>query len=152
MKWEAFLQKKQLYEQAWNSLKDDFTGDDREFLDASYLVITYKHHQIDFSVNDVISIAMNSVFIIKDRNSMRLIELADEYKRVKDRNSELAKNVLLEMHKVDTKDIEIVNLRVEIRFPTVAMERIQRIKRSKYVDQELTDMTRVSIRVILKEV
>jgi len=153
MRWEIFLQKKELYKKVWGKLKNEFTGDDRKFLESSYLVIHYKHAQIGFSTNDIASVAIeHPEFIVKNRNSTPMLKLAEEYRKAKKRNSESAKDIYSEMRRIDAREIEVAEYRVEIIFPTVAIERIQRLKRSKYVDQKLTDMRKVSIRVILEEI
>jgi hypothetical protein len=153
MYWDQFLTQKKKYEDVWAKLKNEFTDDVRGFLDESYLVMAYQHRQMDYSVADIVNIAITQpVFIVKNPNSDEMLELAEEYNTVKDRNTEVAKKILSRMHEIDAADIEIVKYRVEMRFPTVAIQHIQLIKQSKYVDQQLTDMRTLSIRVILKEV
>jgi hypothetical protein len=153
MYWDQFLTQKKKYEEVWAKLKNEFTGDVRGFLDESYLVMAYQHRQMDYSVADIVNIAITQpVFIVKNPNSDEMLELAEEYNTVKDRNTEVAKKILSRMHEIDAADIEIVKYHVEMRFPTVAIQHIQLIKQSKYVDQQLTDMRTLSIRVILKEV
>jgi hypothetical protein len=153
MYWDQFLTQKKKYEEVWAKLKNGFTDDVRAFLDESYLVMVYQHRQMDYSVADIVNIAITQpVFIVKNPNSDEMLELAEEYNAVKDRNTAVAKKIYSKMHEIDATDIEIVKYRVEMRFPTVAIRHIQLIKQSKYVDQQLTDMRTLSIRVILKEV
>lgn len=154
MKWDVFLRKKELYQQAWSNLRSEFADDDLKFLEKSYLMVTHRHYQISFSASDPVTIAIeNPVFIKPNRSGEALISLAERCKKIRDRNSNEYKKLLAKLQKTASgDDIEFQEFRVSLRFPTVAMDRIQRIKRSKYVDQEITDMTRVSINVTLKEV
>jgi len=152
MRWQEFLKKKKRYATAWDSLKAEFTDDKmRRFLKDAYLVVTHKHYQMPFSLNDLVPIAIEyPEFIVKDEHSNCLLTLAAEFRGVKDRNQIRANEIISKLHKIDCGDVNIGEIRAEIRFPTVAMEKIQRIKQSRYVDHELTDMSKVSIRVILK--
>jgi hypothetical protein len=152
MKWHAFLQRKEEYATVWDDLKAEFIDNEMmKFLNGSYLVVVCKHYQMPFSLNDLVTIAVeHPEFIIEDKHSNYLLKLAAEFRSVKDRNQILANDILSKLHKMECENINIGEIRAEIRFPTVAIEKIQRIKQSKYVDHELTDMSKVSIRVILK--
>jgi hypothetical protein len=47
--------------------------------------------------------------------------------------------------------IELIPFRVEVRFKQLNFDLIQSLKDSVYCDKQNTDMTRVSIKVALKE-
>ena len=152
MKWPEFIETRSGYDQAWKNLKEDFKGGDVEkFLKGSSLEIFYTGGQMSFSVNDPFSVALsNPDFFINNPVSVSLLELAKEYKAIKDKNSDQAKDVMEDVKCEDIENLEVVDYRVEIIFPTIDMDIIQELKKSKWVDQVKVFMTKASIRVPLK--
>ena len=166
MKWKDYLNKRAIYRKTWEAMKEEFNGDARAFLNGSRLVITYGPDmagQIDYGSTDIYSIAIDDPdFLIKDVAGSKLISLAKQYKSAKDSIPTLRSKAVRELTKqlisrltwrlegFDRQCLNVVENQVEVRFPTLKMDFIQQIKKSKYCDKELTDMSRGSIRVVLK--
>ena len=167
MKWKDYLDRRQLYKKAWGSMKAEFTGEIRRFLDKSHIVVTYGANmtkQMAFEKNNAYSIAMgNRDFFLKDSCSNKLLYLvrrhdeimdlarqnnSDEKKR--DRYSELKLRAVKQLEDFNNEPLVVVDNQTEIRFPALNMNFIQQIKKSKYCDKESTSISKSSIRVILK--
>ena len=166
MKWQEYLDRRVLYRKAWDVMKEEFDGDIREFLNSSYLVITYGPDmagQMDHKITDIYSIAIdNPDFFIKDDVGKSITHLARQHKIAKDsiltlRSEDMRKLTAQSISRLtrlletfDTQCLNVVENQSEVRFPTLKMDFIQQMKKSKYCDKELTNMSRGSIRVILK--
>ena len=166
MKWQDYLDRRVLYRKAWDAMKKEFNGDMREFLNSVCLVIAYGTNmvsQMDYKIADIYSIAVdNPDFFVKDDVGNRLTRLARQHKVAKDsiltlRSEDMRKltaqsisRLTRRLETFDTQCLNVVENQVEVRFPTLKMDFIQQIKKSKYCDKELTDMSRGSIRVVLK--
>ena len=152
MKWTEFIESRAVYEQIWQNLKADYAeGNVQKFLKGSSLEVFYTEGQMSFSVSDPVSVAIhNPNFFIENSFSVPLVDLAMEYKVIKDKNSDEAKNVMNRLRFMKTDNLQVVEHRVEIIFPTVDMDIIQELKKSRWTDQSLVYMTRASIRVPLK--
>lgn len=153
MRWAKFLRRLQAYKAVWQSLKAEFTGDIRNYLESSYLVIAYCFcGQMPFDLKEAYSIAVEHPdFFVNDKYSRHLLELAAEYKSVKEYEYERKRKILREMEKIDTASLSVVEFCVEIRFVTLKFDYIQEIKQSVYCDTKATDMSSVSIRPVLSE-
>jgi len=150
MKWSEFLQEKQAYCEAFEKLKADFDGDMRKFLDKSYLVVTYNRcGQISLDSCDMETIAkQHSDFLKQDSHSARLIWIANRFRNAKRMHEQT--RLSEEQKQYFAKVISVVEHQIEMRFPTMNIDFIQQVKQTKYCNQQLTDMTKVSIRVIMK--
>ena len=130
------------------------------FLKSSYLEIFYKSKQMPFSANDPFVIATsNPDFFIEDEYSRLLLELVEDHKKFskkekengKGKESAEFKEILKEIKEFDAQKLSIIEHRVDIIFPTVDIYFIQLLKKSRWVDQKLVDMSKASIRVYLKK-
>lgn len=151
MKWNDFVKEKEQYAQLWAELKREYDGDMRKFLNRSYLVVAYHPGQVELDESPLSIAQNNKGFFIQDKDGKEFIGLAGEYKRADwigdaGQKEKLTKKIAA----FDVSKISVIEHRFEVRFPTVAIEHIQLLKQSRHCDQELTDMSRVSIRVILK--
>lgn len=150
MKWGEFQNKKQQYSVVWEVLRVEFSGDIRKFLSQSYLVIVYGAKQMPFELNDPPGIAIEYPdFYRVDGHSKGLLKLVAEYK-IKDQDSKNKKDLLKEMQAIKPEHLSVVDFNVEIRFPAVKIDFIQKIKLSEHCNKELMDMGMASIRVVLK--
>jgi hypothetical protein len=151
MRWVEFQNRKQQYSIVWEALLTEFGGDIRKFLNQSYLVIVYGSKQMPFELSDSSTIAVEYPdFYIADVHSERLLMLGTEYKSIKDQNSEHKRDLLKEMQAIKPERLSVVDFTVEVRFSILKFDFIQTIKLSKHCDKELMDMSKVSIRVVLK--
>jgi len=154
MRWQEFLNKRQAYKKAWDDLKEEHDEDVRKFLHDSYLVIAYGHNmagQFDFKNKDAGSIAMEHPdFFVKDASGNRLIDLVRQYKAIKDQDTDLKSKIMKQLEGFDTKSLNVVENQVEIRFPALNIDFIQKIKKSKHCDKNMTIMSKDSIRIILR--
>ena len=151
MRWDEFLRRKSEYKDTWEKLKSEYSGDIKKFLDSSYTVIAYNFGQIAFDA-DAFSIARdNPDFFVQGEHSLALIRLAKEYKALENEPTSNKRNKFLkQVAGFDLKRLSVLKNRSEVRFSTLKMPFIQEIKESKYCDQKATDMSMISIRVVLK--
>ena len=151
MKWNDFLIEKEKYKQIWTKLKNEYSGEMRKFLDKSYMVIFYHPGQIFLDAEPLSIAKENSGFFASDKRSQSFLKMVEEYKREERAiNSDIKDALLKKIAAYDISQLSVIEHRFEIRFPTVDIDLIQQLKQSKYCDQKLTDMSKVSIRVVLK--
>ena len=157
MNWDQFKEERDIYEAIWRKIKERFSGNESKFLKGAYLVVTYGSNQMSLESNYAYSGAMrNPDFFVEDRYSIPLIKLTKEYKKIKDSDTkdkkELERKAELEddMKKMNPADLSVVEHHIELRFSSVNIELIQKLKQSEYCDRELTGMSKASIRVVLK--
>ena len=151
MYWEEYLRQKDFYQAVWKKMKSGYSGDMRRFLDRAYIVVSYRIGQITLD-EDALSIARDCAdFFVEDRYSSAYLKLVQELKRVERLADGKDKvDVLEKLLGFDISRLSVVEYRFEIRFTAVDIDFIQQLKQSKYCDKKLTDMSRVSIRVVLK--
>ena len=169
MKWKEYFNRRRLYKKAWNDMKGEFDGEARRFLDKSRLVITYGPRlirQMDFERESAYSVATtNPGFFIKDgysdkffsliRRQDETVALAVKYNSIealRDYYCELRYKFRKHLEEFGVDFLNVEDNQTEIRFPTLNMELIQKIKKSKYCDTKRTDMGICSIRVVLNAV
>ena len=154
MRWRDFINKRQAYKKAWEALKEEYEGDIRKYLNSSHLVIAYGPNmagQFDFKRKDAGSIAMDDPgFFTNDASGKKLIELAEQYKALKEAKADLKTTIMKQLEEFDTEYLTVADNQAEIRFPALNMEFIQEVKKSKHCDKKITSMSKSSIRVILK--
>ena len=154
MRWKEFLNKRQMYEEVWAALKSEYDGDIRNYLNRSRLVIAYgpgMAGQFDAKNKDVGSIAIDhSDFFIRNASGDRLVELAKQYKAIRDQDNDLKPEIIKQLELFNTEFLDVVENQPEIRFPELNIEFIQEVKNSKYCDKKMTSMSKSSIRVVLR--
>lgn len=150
MNWNEFVEEKKSYKKAWELLKEGFSGDERKFLDRSYLVAATRtdgYEQVHFDFSDPGHVAKDCPgFFAQDRNYDQFINLLKRYEKSSD------KDAAEKIREFDTSRLNVRPFTVEVRFPTVKMDIIKKVKRSGYCDRDLTDMSDASINVVLKKV
>ena len=156
MKWAEFIQSRESYEQVWAKLKEESTGDLTKYLKRSYIEIFYGQGcQISWASNDPVSIVTNtpdtSDFLVEDFQSKSLLSLARAYKSITDKNTEQAKGILSQMKSVKPELLSVQEFYVDIIFPTMDIDLIQEIKRSKWIDQSRVKMSKAYIRTPLRK-
>lgn len=129
----------------WEKLKSEVKLESMElFLQQSYLVVRSEGDQMPIDITDPFEVANQYPDMIEqDKYGIQYLGQIQEYKRTK--SNEVAQN----MRSIDCDKLRIKGHTVELRFPTVNMNFIRRIKRSSYVDKNETLMSDVSIRVVL---
>lgn len=152
MDWVEFLKKREAYKATWKKLRAEFSGDIRNYLENSYLIVVYAGYKdMPFELYEPLSIALQFPdFIIKDENSVYLLDIAGRYKASK-HDDQRKQRIMKEVEKIDTVLLAVVDFQVEIRFSFLKFDYIQRIKQSAYCNTQLTDMSQLSIRVVIKE-
>ena len=151
MKWDDFTKEKEMYVHLWEEMKKGYGGEMREFLNKSYLVVAYHPGQIALDTGAFGIAQNNSEFRVPDKWGKDYVELATEYRKAERGPDNTFKDKLTKrITAFDVSKLSIIEHRYEIRFPTVDIDLIQQLKRSGYCDQKLTDMSKVSIRVVLK--
>jgi len=150
--WEEFKKEKRSYDKIWDKLKAEFSGDIRKFLDKSYLVAAYSYGQVSFELSEPSSIALESPsFFIPNSRFEQLTALIKEFNAFNEYNSNKKSKIRKELEKFNPNGLTVKDFRAEVRFPALKFAYIQEIKQSKYCDQEVMDMSMVSIRPILKK-
>ena len=150
--WEEFQKEKRSYNKVWDKLKDEFSGDIRKFLDKSYLVVVYDHGQVSFELSEPYSIALESLeFFILNSRLGQLTALIKELNALSEYNPRKKTQIRKELEKFNTSGLSVKDFHAEVRFPSLKFAYIQEIKRSRYCDQAVMDMTLVSINVTLKK-
>ena len=151
MTWAQFQKRRLLYHKAWQALKDELEGEIKEYINRSKLVIDYEQWQHPYNFNDVLSIAVDYPnFLVKDKAGAEIIDIAKRYKNAKEKDKEEKKKAVREAHEFDVERLYVIDNTGEIRFPELRIDFIQKIKHSCHVDHEMTDMSKASIRVVLK--
>ena len=151
LSWDEFQKRKEAYNEVWLKLKEEFNGDLRDFLDKSYLVAAYDYGQVTFGYNSVSGIAMeNQDFFIQNSRIEQLKKLIKEFNALKKLNPQQRTKIRKKLENFNTKGLLVKDFHAEIRFSVLKFAYIQEIKKSKYCDQTLMDMSTVSTRVILK--
>jgi hypothetical protein len=150
MEWNDFIKRKEDYQKTWSMLKAEYADSIRKFLDKSYIDIFSNGKNISFNA-DAYAIAQEVPgFFIQDKFFNEYTELIKEYKAVEKLIKSKEKDEILEeLKEFDDSSLSVGPNRAEIVFPTVDMDLIQEIKKSKYCDQAATNMSKASIRVIL---
>jgi len=143
-------------EQNWESLKNQFNGRERQLLNDAYLVISYDFGQFNLSEFRVEDIALHhsSLLIETDFNLefVKLVKKRDllmgQIKGFQDRD--VLQHITRQIERINTGVLQLNEFRVEARFTQLKFDLIQKLKDSEFVDKSKTDMSLVSIRVVLR--
>lgn len=140
----------------WEALKTQFTGGERKLLEDSYLVIAYPRGQLlpaEFTPEfvaekhrDLFGSSPPNIDFLKILNRRRAIlgEIESLKKDLYWINSQIGRrNISL---------LEVNDFNVEVRFNNLDFDLIQKLKESEFSDKEKTDMSKASIRVVLKSI
>lgn len=169
MKWNELLGQIEIARQNWEIIRSD-TGTEKEaqaFLKDSYLVLSNILSQADMSnfegevyrgevikYNFLKNTPANNEFIrlsqaVKSiQNHLKgLFQGTAEYKKAQATLNAAEKN----LKGFDFSTLEFLDdIMVELRFPTLKIEIIQKIKTHSLVDAEQTNLSKASIRVVIK--
>lgn len=167
MTWEEFQQEKKFYKDAWNKLKDGFTGASRKFLDKSRIVV-YCGRQFELD-DEFMAVAKACPAFFADQEAIKeMIETDKEIEKIAsifrkesrndaeraDQNKgEVKSRSLLREGDAYKSNALAISDRwcIEVRFPYVDIDMIQEVKQSPYCDKDKTMMRAPSIRVVLKK-
>jgi hypothetical protein len=155
-KWTEFIRLKAAYKDTFQKMQKEFDEETAKYLKKAYIVIVCFSDgvftQIPFNVNDAYTIALDySPILVPTAESVAYISLVKEHDKVKeDKDKKPAEKVREKIEKFKVEKLDVQKFRVEVRFPYVDMEYIQRVKTSEFCDRELTEMSRASINVVLK--
>jgi len=153
----------------WQTMKSDLGRDPRsvEFLSKSYLVVCNRHGQIALNELDhdgPRKIATeNPSFFKRTEPNLRFLRLCRTlrnlekyYQKLHPRNPKLSQvrmkmdNLKRQLDAYDVSQLEFSDeLVVEIRFPTVRMQLIQRLKQHPLTDFSRTSISMASIKVVI---
>jgi hypothetical protein len=139
----------------WQALKQKFNGKEREILEKTYLVVDYSGGQIELSglTLDNIALSHQGLFAktYANANFIRLVKRKIELMNQIEKAQKILEWTEKQIKNSNTDLIELIPFRVEVRFKQLNFDLIQSLKDSVYCDKQNTDMTRVSIKVALKE-
>lgn len=126
----------------------------KSFLKRSYAVLSCPKGQINLDSTDFRTIALKSPeSFIPNHASANLLQCVKELEAIKKEFGEDSKlekaRIEKKLQEFDTSELNLEEHRLEIRFPCLRMELIQRIKQMPGVDQHATGREMASIRVVL---
>ncbi len=152
MKWDEYVSQKMSYQDVWQRVKNEHSGDMRKFLDRSYIVVCYRVGQVALDADSFIIARDHKDFFMFDRHSSVYMKLAEELKRAEMLLEGKKKALILKkLWNFDVSKLSVKENWAEVRFCTVDMPKIQLLKESKFCDQALTNKSQASIRIILKK-
>ncbi len=140
----------------WEDFKQSFQDPSlKAFLTDSSPVLSCINGQIPLDGLDISSVATSSPgSFIPNRASKSLIEHVRLLESLKKETEATAKaergRIEKWLREFNRQKLDFAEHRLEIRFATMRMDFIQVIKRSPFVDSNLTGMGLASIRVVLK--
>lgn len=160
MDYETFTAHAEHCKKIWQDFKDSFknifTDDDsKNFLKNSYAVLSYSRGQVSLGSADFYAIATESPgFFLPNKASSSLIGRVRTLEMLKKDSSEENKKdrekIEMWLKEFDPARLKLEESQLEVRFPSLKMDLIQRIKQSPFVCRDLTGTERVSIRVVLR--
>ncbi len=157
MDYDTFLAHGERCKKVWADFKQSFQDPGlREYLKNSYAVLSCSTgQQIPLDSINAQSIAVSSPgsftpnkaskSLIEHVRLLQVLKKETEISRKDERN-----RVEKWLKEFDRQKLEFEDHRLEIRFPFLKTDFIQEIKRSPFVDPDLTSMGMASIRVVLK--
>lgn len=155
MDYESFIAFAERSKKLWQDFKDSFQEPElKAYLKNSYAVLSHLSGQLYLGSTDFRTIAMESPsFLVSNQARESLIKHVKELEALKKDSEERSKKDRARIEKwfeeFDPKRLKFEEPRLEVRFPSLKMDFIQRIKRSPLVDHERIGKERVCIRVVL---
>lgn len=161
MDYDSFLALVRRSKEIWKSFKESFEDPCiKDFLKHSHPVLSCPSGQCALEATDYHSVALWSPkSLVHSRASASLIHHVQEHERLKKelegrRNKD--EGLKKEMNKAkawidefDPQRLELEEHRLEVRFPSLRIDLIQKIKQSPFVDHKRIGKERVCIRVVL---
>lgn len=141
---------------SWQTLKQEFNGKEREILEQAYLVVDYHTGQIELSKLTLEGIALCHSHLLKQGYFIGLVKkkiwLIEQNQ--KHQNGKFQKDLEWTERQIKNMEprIELNPFTIEVRFQQLNFGLIQKLKQSEYCDKANTEMSKVSIRVALKEI
>ena len=155
MDYENFVAHSEQCKKVWKEFKDSFVEEElKEFFKHSYAVLSYPRGQIKLGGSDFRTVALESPgFFVPNQASASLLKHIRELEELKKDSGEQSKKERARIEKwfeeFNPQRLKLEESRLEVRFPSLKMALIQRIKQSPLVDQHFTGSERASIRVVL---
>ena len=161
MDYDSFLALAGRSKEIWRSFKDSFEDPCiKDFLKHSHPVLSCPSGQCALEATDYHSVALWSPkSLVPGRASASLIHHVQEHENLKkeiegrrNKDEGLKKDLIKAktwIDEFDSKRLEFEEHWLEVRFPSLKTELIQRIKQSAFVDQQRSGKSRISIRVVL---
>lgn len=156
MDYENFVTRAELFKKIWQEFKDSFHEPElKAYLKHSYAVLSHASGQLYLGSTDFRTIAMESPsFLVPNQASSSLIKHVRELEGLKKDSEERSKKERARIEKwfqeFDPQRLKFEEPRLEVRFPSLKMDLIQRMKQSPLVDQRFTGKERAAIRVVLE--
>jgi len=149
--WNEFEALKEMYQKKWKLMKKSLPAEMAIFLKKSFLTVDFGLGQIELKNTAVWAVAVNSDnFFVADNNSKKFITLVKELKKLKDNDKDTA-NLKQRIKEFDVNSLKVRDFQVEIRFPYLNMRFIRGIKKSGYVDPDLSCSCDSCLKVVLKQ-
>jgi len=156
MDYEDFVAFAERSKKLWQEFKNSFNEPEelKEYLKNSYAVLSHPFGQLYLGSTDFRTIAMESPsFLVSNQARESLIKHVKELEALKKDSEERSKKERARIEEwfeeFNPQRLKLEEPRLEVRFPSLKMDLIQRIKQSSFVDQRFTGKERVAIRVVL---
>lgn len=140
----------------WRQFKESFQDPGlKEFLKESYPVLSSLSGHISLDGLDVQTIASSSPgsFVPNEASKSLIahIRLLESLKKDNEASGKTERGRVEKwLREFDRQKLEFEEHQLEVRFASLRMDLIQEIKRSSFVDSNLTSVGLVSIRIVLK--
>jgi hypothetical protein len=165
MHWDKLKKRMEIAKENWERMKTDLGQDPQsmEFLSRCYLVLANRCVQVTIDEFDhgLSSMIQEKPELLKHTEAnqefiglcKKIKNLEKQYQRLRYGQNHLLSTIErvksrlheFELHSLDFAD----DLHVEVRFPTVRMELIQKVKQHPLVDSSRTPLSEASIRVVI---
>lgn len=156
MDYDTFLAHGERCKKVWADFKQSFDDPGlKEYLKKSYPVLNCSTGQIPLDSLDANSIAATSPgSFVPTKASKSLIEHVRCLEHLK-KETEISRKterrrVEKWLKEFDRQKLEFREHRLEVRFQSLKIDLVQEIKRSPFVDPDLTSMGLASIRIVLR--
>jgi hypothetical protein len=155
MDYDEFIAYAERAKKIWRRFEESFTDPEiKAFLKQSYAVLAHPRGQVSLNNTDSRAIALESPdFFVPNQASSGLVEHARQLEGIKKDSDERNRKERARIEKwfadFNPRRLKFEEPRLEVRFPVVKIEIIQRIKQNPFVDKRYTGAGGVSIRVVL---
>lgn len=139
----------------WQILNQQFNSEEREILESAYLVVSYSAGQIELSGLTPEAIALNHPNLLAQTyfnvNFVNLVKKKAWLMNHSQKNQKALEWTEAKIKNINMDSIELNPFTVQLRFRQLNFELIRKLKESELCDKSKTDMTNVSIKVVLKD-
>lgn len=140
---------------SFEKLKNCFSGEERKILEKTYVVLNFNGKGQTNLPRDMDSLLLNiDIAIVACKNNGSFLYFLKKRQEIKNKIASLESYLRYLEKRINDAiiegKIEVSPFTVEIRFEELNFDVIQKIKQTDFCDREKTDMSKTSIRIVLK--